>query len=155
MFATITVVIDTSVWVSGVFFRGKPCRILAAWRDERFAVVYTPETLAEIEAKLIEKNAQFGGDPADVEGWLEYIKTYARLVPASDTVAGVCRDPDDDKFLDAAISGGADVLVSSDKDLQVLEAFQGVKILSPAGFLSLLTQILTPDAASDAVQSPL
>lgn len=155
MFATITVVIDTSVWVSSVFFRGKPCRILAAWRDERFAVVYTPETLAEIETKLIEKNAQFGGDPADVEGWLEYIKTYARLVPASDTVAGVCRDPDDDKFLDAAISGGADVLVSSDKDLQVLKAFQGVKILSPADFLSLLAESPTPGVPPGTVQSPL
>ena len=143
MFATITVVIDTSVWVSGVFFRGKPYRVLAAWRDERFAVVYTPETVAEIEAKLGEKNAQFGGDPADVEGWLEYINTYARLVLASDTVAGVCCDPDDDKFLDAAISGGADVLVSSDKDLQVLKAFQGVRILSPADFLLLLVETPT------------
>jgi len=143
MFATITVVIDTSVWVSGVFFRGKPYRVLAAWRDERFDVVYTPETVAEIEAKLGEKNAQFGGDPADVEGWLEYINTYARLVLASDTVAGVCCDPDDDKFLDAAISGGADVLVSSDKDLQVLKAFQGVRILSPADFLLLLVETPT------------
>ena len=138
MSSSITVVINTSVWVSGVFFRGKPYEVLAAWRDRLFDVVYTPETLAEIEAKLGEKNAQFGGDPADVEGWLEYIKTYARLVPASGTVSGVCRDPDDDKFLDAAISGGADYLVSGDKDLQALEAFQGVKILSPADFLSLL-----------------
>lgn len=141
MSGSITVVINTSVWISGVFFRGKPHDVLTAWRDAQFDVVYTPETLAETEAKLREKNAQFGGYPADVEDWLEYIKTYARLVPASGTVSGVCRDPDDDKFLDAAISGGADVLISSDKDLQVLEAFRGVKILSPADFLSFLEDI--------------
>jgi putative PIN family toxin of toxin-antitoxin system len=48
----------------------------------------------------------------------------------------VCRDPKDNKFLDLAVSGGAEVIVSGDKDLLALHPFQGIKILSPSTFLS-------------------
>ena len=56
MFANLTVVIDTNVWISGIFFRrGVPVFILRAWRDSRFEIVATLETLAELEQKLREK----------------------------------------------------------------------------------------------------
>ena len=43
------------------------------------------------------------------------------------------RDPDDDKCLDVAINGRADVVVTGDKDLLDLNPFRGIKILTPAG----------------------
>jgi putative PIN family toxin of toxin-antitoxin system len=46
-----------------------------------------------------------------------------------------CRDPDDDRFLEAAVNGRADVLVSGDDDLLVLHPFRGIAILSPAEYL--------------------
>jgi putative PIN family toxin of toxin-antitoxin system len=48
-----------------------------------------------------------------------------------------CRDPRDDKFLEVAVHGRADILVTGDADLLALHPFQGVAILSPAGFLAL------------------
>jgi len=137
------VVVDTNVWVSGLYFRGKPYRVLLAWRDHRFDIALTPETLAELAAVLREKNAQFGGDPAHVEEWLEYIRTYARLVPAAGQISGVCRDPDDDRLLDAAVSAHAAILVSGDADLLVLGSLHGVRMLSPADFLAVLEQVLS------------
>jgi len=132
------VVLDTSVWVSGVFFaRGNPYQVLRAWRDHRFEVVYTPEALAEIEAKLREKAAAFGADVADVLEWIAYIQTYALIVPASGAGTGVCRDPKDDKFLDAAVSGGARYIVSGDQDLLTLGEYQGVKIVTSKEFVAL------------------
>lgn len=131
-------VIDTSVWISGVFFRGNPFRVLQAWRDEEFEVVYTPETLAEIETRLRDKAIEFGANPADIEEWLIYIRTFARSVTPTGAGAGVTRDPKDDKFLDAAASGKATFLVSSDHDLQVLKEFQGTRIVSPKEFLDIL-----------------
>ena len=139
MFSTPIVVLDTSVWISGVFFRrGIPASILRAWRDRRFEIVVTSETLAELERKLREKVAEFGADPALAEEWVTYVRTFARAVPTTVTVSGVCRDPDDDKFLDAALSGGARYIVSSDHDLQVLDEYQDVKVLSPREFAELL-----------------
>lgn len=135
----LTVVLDTNVWISGIFFRrGIPARILAAWRDHRFEIVVTPDTLAELETKLRQKTIQFGADPTLADEWLDYVRTYARQVPLAGIAAGVCRDPKDDQFLDTAISGGARYIVSGDKDLQALDTYQRVKVLSPREFIELM-----------------
>ncbi len=57
----------------------------------------------------------------------------AELVPITERVR-VCRDPKDDKFLELAVNGHADVIVSGDADLLVLGAFRGIPILPPALF---------------------
>ena len=49
-----------------------------------------------------------------------------------------CRDPKDDKFLEVAVAGKADVIVSGDKDLLALHPFAGIPILPPADFLRML-----------------
>ncbi len=46
-----------------------------------------------------------------------------------------CRDPKDDKFLELAVNGNATLIVSGDKDLQVLHPFRNIPILSPREFL--------------------
>lgn len=69
----LAVVLDTNVWISGIFFRrGLPARILAAWRDHRFEVVVTPDTLAELETQLRQKTIQFGADLALADEWLNH-----------------------------------------------------------------------------------
>jgi putative PIN family toxin of toxin-antitoxin system len=149
MSSTPVVVLDTSVWISGVFFRrGIPASILHAWRDRRFEIVVTSETLAELERKLREKVAEFGARPALAEEWITYVTTFARAVPTTVTVSGVCRDPDDDKFLGAALSGGASYIVSSDHDLQALGEYQDVKVLSPKEFAERLG--IVPPMSSEA-----
>jgi predicted nucleic acid-binding protein len=49
-----------------------------------------------------------------------------------------CRDPRDDKFLEVAVTGEADVIVSGDQDLLTLHPFAGIPILPPAAFLQML-----------------
>jgi uncharacterized protein len=51
----------------------------------------------------------------------------------------VCRDPKDDKFLELAVCCNASFLVTGDRDLLVLNPFQGTAIVSPAEFLATLT----------------
>jgi putative PIN family toxin of toxin-antitoxin system len=48
---------------------------------------------------------------------------------------GECRDPSDNKFLELAVSGAADCIVSGDQDLLVLHPFRGISIVTPRGFL--------------------
>lgn len=48
----------------------------------------------------------------------------------------ICRDPRDNKFLDLAVCGNADYLITGDEDLLELHPFEGVSILSPASFLA-------------------
>lgn len=50
----------------------------------------------------------------------------------------VCRDPDDDKFLECAVEAGADYIVSEDRDLLDIGEFRGIKIANVAEFSALL-----------------
>jgi predicted nucleic acid-binding protein len=55
------------------------------------------------------------------------------VVTITEVVAG-CRDPDDDKFLELAVNGRADAIISGDIDLLVLDTFRGIPIITPAAF---------------------
>ncbi|HEY5210063.1 MAG TPA: putative toxin-antitoxin system toxin component, PIN family [Stellaceae bacterium] len=55
-----------------------------------------------------------------------------------------CRDPTDDKFLELAINGRADVIVSGDADLLVLHPFRGIPIVLPPVFLRDIARSASP-----------
>jgi putative PIN family toxin of toxin-antitoxin system len=57
----------------------------------------------------------------------------AELVTILESVTG-CRDPNDDKFLELAVNGRADVIISGDNDLLMLDIFRGIPIITPAAF---------------------
>ena len=64
-----------------------------------------------------------------------------RLAPLVDIVevvqrVRVCRDPDDDRFLEAAVNGRATVVVTGDEDLLALHPFRGIRILEPATYIA-------------------
>jgi predicted nucleic acid-binding protein len=62
----------------------------------------------------------------------------ASLVEIIDVLQSIreSRDPKDDKFLEAAVNGRADVIVTGDKDLLDLNPFRGIAILTPAAYLA-------------------
>lgn len=67
-----------------------------------------------------------------------------RLAPLIEIVEVVqrvqaCRDPEDDKFLEVAFNGRADVVVSGDRDLLELNPFRGIAILAPAAYVERQT----------------
>ncbi|WP_416234720.1 putative toxin-antitoxin system toxin component, PIN family [Paucibacter sp. PLA-PC-4] len=59
----------------------------------------------------------------------------ARLIPISQRISA-CRDPKDDKFLDVALNGEAQVIFSADQELLALHPFHGIEIWRPADFLA-------------------
>ncbi len=63
---------------------------------------------------------------------------FVAAVPVSITIRiKECRDPTDDKFLELAINDAADVIVSGDEDLLVLDIFKGIPIVTPVAFCHL------------------
>jgi putative PIN family toxin of toxin-antitoxin system len=54
-----------------------------------------------------------------------------------------CRDPKDDKYLELALAAGADIIVSGDEDLLVLDPWRGVRILRPAAYLAHTQPMIT------------
>lgn len=126
------VVLDTNVFVSGVFFGGPPRRILTAWRDGRLQVVISPEIFEEY-ARVAEVLA--GDHPAiDLRPLLEWVAVHADMLPASRLADPVCADPDDDKFIACALAGPR-LVVSGDRHLLAVDGYQGVRVLPPRRFV--------------------
>jgi putative PIN family toxin of toxin-antitoxin system len=131
------VVIDTNVWVSALHFasnRGTPrLAIEKAVREDTVAICRS------IEDELLRiLTGRFGWKAADVAAAVEAVLPF----PLRTKTLGklhVCRDPNDDMVLECAVVSGAQVIVSGDKDLLVLGSYQGIRIVTPAEYLSLET----------------
>jgi uncharacterized protein len=122
-------VIDTNVFLSGVFFSGPPHDILLAWRNGRIKLVLSPEILAEYQATGDELAAKF--PKVDLNPWLELVTAVGIVVEAAPLAEQVCTDPDDDKFLACAIASKTKLVTSGDKALLATSGFKGVTVLTP------------------------
>ena len=70
------------------------------------------------------------------EGLLQQYAQLCTLVSISVPIRA-CRDPRDDKFLEFAVHGQADAIITGDLDLLALNPFRGIVILTPADYLGL------------------
>jgi putative PIN family toxin of toxin-antitoxin system len=133
-------VVDTGVFVSALIRRqGTTGDVLLALRDERFTAIYTTDILVEIIDVLgrTKFRTKYHIEPDDITELINLIRLRGELVVPTQTVS-VCRDPKDNKFLEAALAVQTDCIVSGDADLLVLTPFQDIPILRPAEFLARL-----------------
>lgn len=133
-------VVDTGVLVSALIRRqGTTGEVLRALRDGRFALIYTTPILVEIIDVLGRGpfRTKYHIEPEDITALINLVRLRGELVVRGRTVK-VCRDPEDDKFLEAALAGQADAIVSGDADLLVLIPFEGIPVLRPAEFLAMM-----------------
>ncbi len=128
-------ILDTNVFISGVFFSGPPNRILKAWRVGRFQLVISDEILTEYRRVGSILAQQFPG--VDLGPILEMVTVEADLVQAPALTTQVCDDPDDDKFLACALAGNTGIIVSGDRHLIRVSGYQSIRIMKPREFTDL------------------
>ena len=127
------VVLDTNVFISGIFFRGPPYLALKAWRDGMIKLVVSEKILEEylrVGEILSKQYSQIRLGPI-----LELIMAEAEFTADLKLPIPVCSDPEDDKFLECAIAGKADVLVSGDKNLLRVSGYGGIDVVTPRKFV--------------------
>lgn len=127
------VVLDTNVFVSGVFFAGPPLRILDAWRAGRIELLASPEILeeyAEVGDRLRDRHPG-----VDLTPVLAMLVRKATIVHAPPLGKAVCVDPDDDKFLACALAGRCRRIVSGDKHLLDVSGFRRIQVMRPREFV--------------------
>jgi putative PIN family toxin of toxin-antitoxin system len=133
-------VVDTNVIVSASLIRnGNENRVLRAWQRGAFDLVLSPQILEEVGRALFYERIRERRwmTDADVVEFLEALAAASVLVPGRRRVRA-SRDPDDDKFLGAALEAGARFVISGDRDLLALRRFRNVRLVSPATFLRVL-----------------
>ena len=127
------IVLDTNVFISGAFFSGPPYEVLKAWRDRRIQILISEEIIEEYRRVGESLSKQFPG--IEFAPALQLLAVHAEFVQAKKLAAQVCEDPDDDKFLECAISGTSNLIVSGDKHLLKISGYKGIVIVSPRNFV--------------------
>lgn len=126
------VILDTNVFVSGVFFIGPPFQILQAWRNGRLKLVISSDIFDEYCRVATILAEQF--PPVNLQKILELVETEADFYDAPALSERVCEDPDDDKFLACALASDTKIIVSGDKHLLRVSGYRNFEILKPKTF---------------------
>jgi uncharacterized protein len=133
------VVLDTNVLVRAILRpRGSGRLILSALCHGDYTLLYSQDLLDELVDVLNRPRIRlkYGLSGTDIATVIRLILLRGeRVVPAQ---IAACRDPEDDRFLEAAVGGKADVLVSEDGDLLALHPFDTIPIVSSGAFLQML-----------------
>lgn len=128
------VVVDTNVVASAIFFGGKPKDIIdLIMRDKVYAYAskeildeYT-ETIEYLLNKYPEKKPYTS--LIKIQSKFEIINAHSRV--------NVCRDPDDNKFIECALDSSCYYIISGDKDLLSIEKYDNIQIVTVAEFLKI------------------
>jgi len=110
----VKIVVDTNVIMSGIFFGGVPGRLLDAWVAGRVELVLSPAILMEYRRVGAELAVRYPARGEALTPVLALIAMNATLVDAKPLSERISADPDDDKFLAAAVAANVPVVVSKD-----------------------------------------
>ena len=128
----IKAVFDTNIYISAIFWRGKPYKLMQAAINRKFILVSSQPILNELSERLREKFSV----PADkTDKYLNFLAQLAYLVKPAENVHIVKEDPQDDKIIATALAGKADFIVTGDKHLLKLAKVSSIEIVKAADFI--------------------
>jgi len=140
------VVIDTNVLVSSLLSgTGAPAAVLQLALRGQLELIFSPQTLEEYwrvlhYSKIQKRLSNLGISMETTEQALRSLVEISHVVPGKERVDIIADDPSDNAFLACAIEGKADLIISGDRHLKKLKAFQGIRILDPATFLDIISR---------------
>ena len=127
------IVLDTNVFISGIFFSGPPSEILNAWKHSRIQIVLTTAILEEYQRVAEELTDKF--PTIDISPIIDLLSIHSLFTDTEGISLSVCEDPDDDKFIECAIASKSKIIVSGDKHLLRTNGYEGIIVLKPREFV--------------------
>jgi len=137
----VRVVLDTNIWLSGIFWKGNSYRIIKLGEAGKIDIITTRDILLEI-IRVLKREAKFQKFLNDrdlkIENLLKTIFHITIFIKSESSLNIITKDPDDDKILEAAVDGKADYIVTYDSHLLNLKDFREIKIIKPKRFLDTI-----------------
>jgi uncharacterized protein len=133
-------VLDTNVVISGLIWQGKPRHLVQALLDDRYTAYTSYTLISELTRKLLSTKLGHELLKRDIsaEHLVQSYSALCEVISPAPLALRTSRDPDDDQVLSCAKAAQADLLVTGDQDLLVLQQFEGVAIVSVAQALERL-----------------
>jgi uncharacterized protein len=134
------VVVDTNVFISS-FLGGNPRRVIDLWKAGRITLCLTNAIIDEYVGVL--KRMEFIRNE-DIKALLSLFREQFNCVfLATVSPLTVCSDPDDDKFIEAAVALDAEVIISGDDHLKSLKKYMDIRIMPPKEFVKYISALST------------
>lgn len=135
-------VLDANVIISALIQpKGASGQILKRLlQDGSFEIVVSPAILAEIRRSLAYPKVRkyINSSDKDIKLWVASLELIAHPVSGNLRISVVAVDPDDNKYIEAAVEGVAQFVVSGDKHLLSLKSYESIRIVTPRVFLDAL-----------------
>lgn len=128
-------VIDTNVLVSALLFKKSPPFRAIQLIEEKGIILYSEDTILELNQVLHRQKFDKYLTEEEREQFLIKFIQKSTQVNITETIA-ICRDAKDNKFLELAVSGNADLIITGDQDLLVLHPFRDIEIITVNEFLT-------------------
>jgi putative PIN family toxin of toxin-antitoxin system len=126
------VVIDTNVFISAFYLPdSRPAEVVFLARRKRILNCISLQILKEIE-RILQKKLLW--DNTKTESAVRQIRNFSEMVHPKERLAVIADDPDN-RILECAVEGQAEFIISGDKHLLNLKAYQGIAIVTPVNFL--------------------
>lgn len=129
-------VFDTNVLVSALLFRTSQPGQAFSHAFAVGSVLISDELLVELRNMLNRPKFEQYVTPAERMAFLAALNSSTEKVVTTVSIQA-CRDPKDNHILALAVSGGATCIITGDKDLLVLDPFQGIPLRTPAAYLAM------------------
>ena len=124
--------VDTNVFVSAAFKESSWPGVVVRWLDEHGGLLRSAGTEAQV-IEILQRPYFASKLPTAYLDKVREIFSKAELVTIVERVTA-CRDSTDDRFLELAVNGNADMIVTGDRDLLVLNPFRNIPIITPLAF---------------------
>ena len=136
-------VLDANILVSAAISpRGNPAKVVQALYADAFDLVISEKILAEIDRVIryprIAK--RHGWSEEEIRTVIAKLRRIASVTSGHLSVHAVARDEADNRYLECAVEGHADYIVSGDRDLLDLKTYQGIEVVDARTFLVALRE---------------
>ena len=125
-------VVDTNVLISATLIKGALFRVVEHLIKNN-ALIFSKETISELSSRITQPKFDKYVSAEDREAYVKNLILSADLVIIDNLIQG-CRDRDDGKFLETAVKGDAQFIISGDQDLLTMHRFEGIDIVTVQEF---------------------
>jgi len=137
------VVLDTNIWLSGLFWEGEANKLIKLAEKGKINVIISRGIINEI-LDVLNKETKFSKFLADkkrmIEDLIRTILSITELIETTSKLSIIKSHPADNIILEAALDGKANYIISYNKHILDLVEFRDIRILHPGDFLRLVSR---------------